>query len=175
MDLGCGSGGFLVKMAARHPGDAFVGFEIRFKRLVKAAVKAQRDGLENVWFARERAENFSGYWPPNSLDVVHVNFPDPWRKKGQRKKRLVSLAFYQALVKTLKPGGRFFLKTDHSGYFLHALEMTRKVDGLRLIGFSNDLHRYGAIAPNVKTEFEQLFQSQHRAVYYLVLEKTGME
>ena len=172
-DLGCGSGNFLIEQALRNPETAYVGFELRFKRLVKSAEKAEKNGLENVWFIRERAEEFARYARPGSLDRVHVNFPDPWPKRGQWKKRLVNAAFLENLIELLKPGGMFFLKTDHSGYFLHVLEQVYALKNLKRVGFSNDLHRYGAMEPNVRTEFEMLFRSKQKPVYFLALEKTA--
>ncbi|MDH4247425.1 MAG: tRNA (guanosine(46)-N7)-methyltransferase TrmB, partial [Deltaproteobacteria bacterium] len=44
VDLGCGSGNFLRDLAARRPQDLYLGFELRFKRLVRGAEKLERQG-----------------------------------------------------------------------------------------------------------------------------------
>ena len=175
VDLGCGSGNFLLAHAQRDPALRCVGFELRYKRLVKAARKAERAGLENLWFLRAPAEGLADYFAPGSLAAVHVNFPDPWPRPSDWRKRLVSVALLQQVSGLLAPGGRFYLRTDHSGYFLHALQLLPEVcpaAGLRLAAFSNDLHR-GPSAPDaVRTEFENLFRAQGKAVYGLTLERT---
>jgi tRNA (guanine-N7-)-methyltransferase len=171
VELGSGSGRFLVEQAARHPHVHFVGFELRFKRLVKSARKAERLGLRNVWFLREQGEHLFRYFGPGTLDGLIVNFPDPWPKAAQWKKRLVSGPFLDRLHEALRPGGWFQLRTDHSGYFLHVLEVIRARPAWRMRGFSNDLHRDGAAAGEVRSEFEQLFASIHKPIFYLLLEK----
>ncbi len=173
VDLGCGSGNALLQLAQRHPDHRFVGFELRYKRLVKGARKVERAGLDNVWLLREAAERFVDYFAPGSLAAVHVNFPDPWPRRSDWKKRLVSARLLESLPRLLRPGGRFYLKTDHSGYFLHALSLLPAAHGLRLQAFSNDHHRSPPGRDDVRTEFEQLFRSQHKPVYRLVLEKDG--
>lgn len=171
VDLGCGSGNFLVEHARRTPEARFVGFELRYKRLVKAARKAERADLGNLWFLRETAERLGDYFAPGSLHAVHVNFPDPWPRRSDWRKRLVGPGFLGLLQKLLEPGGCLFVKTDHSGYFLHVLSLVREAPGLRLTAFSNDHHRQAVNRGETPTEFEQLFRSLRKPVYSLVLQR----
>ncbi len=183
VDLGCGSGNFLLRLAASRPERHFVGFELRFKRLVKSARKLEKDGLTNVWLIREAAERFGSYFGDATVDRVHVNFPDPWPRPSQWKKRLVSPRFLTELDRVLKPGGEFRLKTDHSGYFLHVLSLIHGLPGWRLTQFANDLHRGlprvwqchadrpRQLEANLETEFEQLFRSKHKPVHFMTVEK----
>ena len=171
VDLGCGSGKFLLEHARRDPHGRYVGFELRFKRLVKAARKVERAGLHNAWFLRESAERLGHYFAPASLQAVHVNFPDPWPRRSDWKKRLLNPALLALLARLLVPGGKFFLRTDHSGYFLHALSLLPDCTGLRVVAYSNDHHRVPAGSNAVRTEFEMLFQSLRKPVYSLVLER----
>jgi tRNA (guanine-N7-)-methyltransferase len=171
VDLGCGSGNFLLERARARPGGRFVGFELRYKRLVKAARKVERAGLANVWFLRETAARLADYFAPGSLHAVYVNFPDPWPRRSDWAKRLLGPALLRDLAGLLEPGGRLAVKTDHSGYFLHVLSLLREAPGLRLTAFSNDHHRHAAGRGEARTEFEQLFQSKRKPVYSLVLER----
>jgi len=171
VDLGCGSGNYLLAQAQRDPTARYVGFELRFKRLVKAARKLERAGVTCVWLLRERAERLADYFAPGSLRCVSVLFPDPWPRRSDWNKRLVSVAFLQSLERLLEPGGCFRLKTDHSGYFLHVLGLLPQVTGLRLTAFHNDHHRHAAGRGEVRTEFELLFKSQAKPVYSLVLQR----
>ncbi len=173
VELGSGSGAFLLQLARQWPGSHCIGFELRYKRLVKAARKLERERLNNVWLLREEAENLHHYFDPRSVDLVYINFPDPWPKAGQWKKRLLSPELLAKLEEALKTGGQVRLKTDHSGYFLHILSLLRDSPQWRIRWFSNDLHRYGPPGGNVRTEFEQLFASKNRAIYYLAIEKSS--
>jgi tRNA (guanine-N7-)-methyltransferase len=182
VDLGCGSGNFLLQLAAQRPQDHFVGLELRFKRLVKSARKFERLGLHNVWILREQAERFGSYFAPGAVAEVHVNFPDPWPRRSQWRKRLIQPAFLSELERLLTPGGWFFLKTDHTGYFLHVLGLIHRRPGWRLRDFCNDTHLRSAASRGVaaggqqaapaETEFEQLFRSKGQAVFSLALERT---
>lgn len=183
VDLGCGSGNFLLQLAARYPERHFVGFELRFKRLVKAARKLESEGRTNVWLVREAAERFGSYFTDASVDRVHVNFPDPWPRPSQWKKRLIGQHFLDESRRVLKAGGELRLKTDHAGYFLHALAVIHGQPGWRLSQFANDVHRglprvwqcHGdrprEVEANLETEFEQLFRSKHKPVYFLSVKK----
>lgn len=173
LEFGCGSGAFLLQLAARLADCHLIGFELRYKRLVKAARKLERAGLGNVWLLRESAENFHHYFDPGTIDVVYVNFPDPWPKAGQWKKRLISPALLTQLESALRPGGQLQLKTDHSGYFLHTLSLLRARPQWRILHFSNDLHRYGPPGENLRTEFEQLFASKRKPIFYVAVEISG--
>lgn len=185
VDLGCGSGNFLLQLGALHPDRHFVGFELRFKRLVKSAEKLERQERNNVWLLREGAERFGEYFAPGSIDRVHINFPDPWPRRSQWKKRLFGKDFLVDLERVLKPGGTFRLKTDHSGYFLHALGLIDRNPAWRLTEFANDLHqglprvwqchaeRERALEPNVATEFEMLFRSKRKSVHCLAIQKVS--
>lgn len=175
LELGSGSGAFLLQLAARAPGCHLVGFELRYKRLVKAARKLDRANLRNVWLLREVAENFHHYFDPGTVDRVYINFPDPWPKAGQWKKRLLSPGLLAQLESTLKPGGRVCLKTDHSGYFLHILSLLRERAQWRILHFSNDLHRFGPPGRNLRTEFEQLFASKRKPIFFLDMDLLAME
>jgi len=183
VDLGCGSGNFLVQLAAAHRDRHYVGFELRYKRLVKAARKLERQGCANAWLLREAAERCGDYFAPATVDCVYINFPDPWPRRSQWKKRLFGKAFLEDLQRVLKPGGEVRLKTDHSGYFLHALQLIRDLPGWRLSQFANDLHQgmprvqqcHGnlprVMPRNVETEFEQLFLSKRQPVHFVAVEK----
>ena len=173
VELGCGSGNFLKEMAARHPSMGFTGFELRYKRLVKAARKIERNGLKNAWLVRDRAERFPLYFEPDSLARVYLNFPDPWPKPSQWKHRLVNRGLLSMLFRYLKPGGRFCFKTDHSGYFLHVLSILSEAPGFKIRVFYNDFQRSRLAALAARSEFEHLFHAIGKPVFYLELEKPG--
>lgn len=173
VELGSGSGAFLLQLAARMPHCHLIGFERRYKRLVKAARKLERAELRNVWLLRESAENFSHYFDPGAVERVYINFPDPWPKAGQWKKRLINHELFDRLETALQAGGQLHLKTDHSGYFLHILSLLGERPRWRIRQFSNDLHRCGAADGNLRTEFEQLFVSKNKAIFFLTAQFTG--
>ena len=51
-----------------------------------------------------------------SLDGVHLYFPDPWPKVKHHKRRIVNAGFLELVAAKLKPGGYFHLATDWVPY-----------------------------------------------------------
>jgi tRNA (guanine-N7-)-methyltransferase len=51
-----------------------------------------------------------------SLDGVHIFFPDPWHKTRHHKRRLLQKDFLTLLVSRLKTGGYIHLATDWQHY-----------------------------------------------------------
>jgi tRNA (guanine-N7-)-methyltransferase len=162
-----------LQLAAQMPDCHLIGFERRYKRLVKAARKLERAELHNVWLLREAAENFSHYFDPGGVDRVYINFPDPWPKAAQWKKRLINHELLSRLETALKAGGQLHIKTDHSGYFLHILSLLGQRPRWHIRQYSNDLHRYGPPGGNLRTEFEQLFASKNKPIFFLAAQFTG--
>ncbi len=160
LEIGCGSGRYLIQWAETHPEALFLGMELRYKRLALAARKLQRKAVANVLLLRDRGEYFDDYLTPNSLDVLHVNFPDPWPKKGHAKNRLMSPEFLERLRPYLKPTGEIRFKTDHQEYFAWVSETFRGLDGYALDAHTEVLQQSAFAEGNVETEFELLFRSK---------------
>ena len=59
----------------------------------------------------------------DSLDGVHIYFPDPWRKARHHKRRLVAQPFIHELVQRIKPGGYIHCATDWENYAQQMLEV----------------------------------------------------
>jgi len=54
--------------------------------------------------------------PPESLDGLHIFFPDPWPKKRHHKRRLIQPPFVALAADRLKPGGYIHVATDWQPY-----------------------------------------------------------
>jgi tRNA (guanine-N7-)-methyltransferase len=160
LEIGCGSGRYLTQWAANFPEDAFLGFELRFKRITLAAKKTQRNGLSNVLLLRERAEFFDDYLQPVALDVLHVNFPDPWPKKVHAKHRLLSPEFLTRLHPYFRPKGEVRFKTDHLDYFDWVSESFTSLPGYHVTVHTHHLQVSPHAECNTPTEFELLFRSK---------------
>ena len=62
----------------------------------------------------------------DSLDGVHIFFPDPWHKSRHHKRRLIQSPFVARLAKHIKPGGYLHLATDWQPYAEQMLEVLSK-------------------------------------------------
>ncbi len=125
LDMGCGDGTFLVKMAALHPERNFLGVERLLGRVEKTAKRIRQSGLANVRVLRLET-NYTLNWllPPAVATRVHLLCPDPWPKKKHEQRQLFNSAdFLAGLRRVLRPGGTFLLKTDDLPYYRNAMEV----------------------------------------------------
>ena len=54
--------------------------------------------------------------PDESIDEIHIYFPDPWPKKKHSKRRLVNVQFAEIIARKLKISGEIKCATDDSTY-----------------------------------------------------------
>ena len=127
VELGSGDGSFLANYAKLHPERNFLGVERLLGRLRKLNKKSLRGGLTNVALLRLEALYVVEFLVPvESIDALHIYFPDPWPKRKHRKNRLINERFTEVAGKALKVGGVVYLRTDDLDYFE---QMTRVFDG----------------------------------------------
>ena len=118
VELGSGDGSFLVELAGRHPHRNFIGIERLLGRIRKMERKARRTGLTNLRGIRIESSYFLEYLlPPDSIEALHIYFPDPWPKRKHRRHRLINDRFPQLAHNVLKSTGTVFLRTDDRDYF----------------------------------------------------------
>ena len=117
LEVGFGRGEFLLEMAAKRPGVAFLGVEISFKRVLKMARKVARSGLLNVRLMEAKGEIVLGdLIPADCLDEIWVNFSDPWPKDRHAGRRLIQAEFVENAAESLVVGGTLQVATDDVAY-----------------------------------------------------------
>jgi len=115
IDLGCGSGRFLLVLARRHPERNFVGVDIREPLMRRANDWAKELNLPNVHYAVSNATISTRLWMescPGRLAAVTINNPDPHWKKRHHKRRIVQPQLAEAIVELLPPGGLLMFQSD---------------------------------------------------------------
>jgi tRNA (guanine-N7-)-methyltransferase len=118
VELGSGDGTFITQYARQRPDRNFLGVERLLGRLRKTDRKGLRAGLANLRLIRIEAAYLLEYLlPPESVEALHVYFPDPWPKRKHQKNRLVNARFTELAAQVLTPGGRVYLRTDDQDYF----------------------------------------------------------
>ncbi|RMD87988.1 MAG: tRNA (guanosine(46)-N7)-methyltransferase TrmB [Candidatus Dadabacteria bacterium] len=164
VELGSGSGKHLIGLAGKDPNTLFVGFELRYKRTYKTALKAARAGISNLIVLRTKAESIRKYFSQNTLDAIYINFPDPWDKKRWKKHRLLTENYLAELKDLMKDDGFLSLRTDHKEYFLTVSEM------LSSLSFSVKHVQEGAQHEenHITSEFENLFIYKGLPIFRLV-------
>ncbi|QDU68725.1 tRNA (guanosine(46)-N7)-methyltransferase TrmB [Engelhardtia mirabilis] len=117
LEIGSGKGTFLAQEAAARPEVSFFGVEYMGKYAAYMADRLRRGGLLNCrTTSMDATVLVRDHVPSQSLQAVHVYFPDPWPKKRHHKRRLVSAAFLPELERIVAPGGQLRIVTDHPEY-----------------------------------------------------------
>ena len=132
LEIGSGNGNFLAAHSAGHRDTLVIGTEVKLERCRKSARKLAAAGAGNGLIIHGRAESVIGWLPPESLDAVHVYFPDPWPKRRHRKRRLLRGSTIAQLARLLRPGGCLHLVTDFFDYYLQAVVLLLLQPGLEV-------------------------------------------
>jgi len=117
LEIGSGKGMFLKESATLYPDINYIGVEMagKFHRL--ALERLARAELCNVRMIHANGLDVLGRLiPPNSLQALHIYFPDPWPKKRHHKRRLFTNELLSMAAKALAPPGEFRVATDHPDY-----------------------------------------------------------
>jgi len=163
IEVGFGTGRFLIPYAQKYPGLNLLGLEITRKMVEHVANQVHENSLSNVRIVHCDARIFmQDHVPEGSVERVHVYFPDPWVKKRHIKRRIINQDFLSTALHVLKSGGRLNLFTDHKDYFDYFVEEKE------LFGkFLNDVDP-GFYTP---TAYETKWVKQGRTIYRAILRK----
>jgi tRNA (guanine-N7-)-methyltransferase len=117
LEIGFGMGETTAAIAAAHPQHDYLGIEVHSPGVGSLLKQIDALGLTNVRvIQRDVMEVLPTRIAAESLDGIHVFFPDPWPKKRHQKRRLLQAPFVALLAARLKPGGYLHAATDWHEY-----------------------------------------------------------
>ena len=126
-------------------------------------------GLENVRFLDRDAINLLDIFAPGEVSRIYINFPDPWKKSRQHKRRLTYAGFLALYANVLPLDGEIWFKTDNDPLFAFSLEQFAQ-EGWELREVTHDLHVNGPVG--VMTDYEAKFYDQGITINRCVAVKT---
>jgi tRNA (guanine-N7-)-methyltransferase len=175
LDIGCARGFFLLELAAMQPERNHLGVEIR-RPLVQAAQR-DRDRKEqhNLHFlfcnANISLEAWMAALPPDQLQLVSIQFPDPWFKQRHRKRRVLQPALLLAIASALHPGRHLFLQSDVLAVIEPMVALVELSNGFARPKDDPQPWRRSNPLP-VATERERYVQEQGQPTYRVLFERT---
>jgi len=123
-EIGFGMGATTAEIAARRPGDDFIGVEVHEPGVGALLKLIEERALPNVRIIQHDAvEVLEQQIDDGTLDGVHIYFPDPWHKARHNKRRLVQPPFVALLARKLRSGGYLHLATDWAPYAEQMLDV----------------------------------------------------
>jgi len=128
IEVGSGKGLFMRTAAEARPDTDFLGIEVARKYAAFAAAGlAKRELTNGKMVAGDGLRIFSELLPDESLQAVHVYFPDPWWKARHKKRRVLTEPFLRDVYRTLKPDGSLHFWTDVQEYFETTLDLLEEL------------------------------------------------
>lgn len=113
LEIGAGKGGFAIGYCRKYPDRRLVAMEWRKKYAAMTYDGAVEHGLKNLLVLHcDAKEVVPKIFAPESLDCIHLQFPDPWWKRRHFKRRVVEPQFVGLWMKLLKPTGTLDIRTD---------------------------------------------------------------
>lgn len=127
VEIGCGNGEYLARLAQENPQTNYAGFEEYCERVSRTLRKLSRVTSANVRVLRlDVRPAFQYLFAPRSIAYIHCLFPPPWPKKSDIKHRLLTTEFLRLSNSRLADAGTLKVVTDHRPY---ALWLKEQVEG----------------------------------------------
>ena len=121
LDLGCGKGISTVAYANDKPDVLIVGMDVDRICIAVSAWRAAQAGVRNVVFAQIPDESLAGFFAPDELARIYLNFPTPHPKGREAHLRLTHASRLEVYGQLLAPGGELHLRTDNHAFFRYSL------------------------------------------------------
>jgi tRNA (guanine-N7-)-methyltransferase len=172
VELGAAEAHFLIDRATADRHTLFVGIEIRRELIEPANIDCARRGLDNVRcvFANMSVD-MPRLFADGSVRRMFLNFPDPWFKSRQHKRRVIGAGLIAEIGRALVPGGELYVMTDIFDLALDAMaaleasELFRSARGAWTFATDNP---YGA-----KSRRERQCEQEGARVWRLLYQRTG--
>ena len=161
IEIGMGMGKFIYENALNNPDINYIGIE-RYDNVIARAIK-KLDKLDNLILVRMDAREIDEVFK-KEIDLIYLNFSDPWPKKRSINKRLTSPIFLEKYDKIFKNNNNIIMKTDNRDLFIYSIESLSNY-GYKLSNISFDLHESSDNI--ITTEYEDKFVSIGKNIYYL--------
>jgi tRNA (guanine-N7-)-methyltransferase len=117
LEIGSGMGEATAAIAQNSPDIGYVAVEMHQPGHGALLLLIIENKISNLKLIREDATYLlANFIPDNSLDGIHLLFPDPWPKNRQHKRRIVQSEFVEVIVQKLKSAGFVHIATDWQAY-----------------------------------------------------------
>ncbi|MEO7107591.1 MAG: tRNA (guanosine(46)-N7)-methyltransferase TrmB [Rhodoferax sp.] len=175
LEIGFGMGEATAHIASVLPDTHFLCCEVHEPGVGALLKRIGENSLTNIRIcAHDAVEVIDHMLPMESLDGVHIFFPDPWHKTKHNKRRLIQSPLVAKLARRLKVGGYLHCATDWQPYAEQILEVLTAEPMLknRALASNPDLHGY-APKPHYRplTKFENRGIKLGHGVWDVVFER----
>jgi tRNA (guanine-N7-)-methyltransferase len=117
MEIGFGMGEATAIIAKNHPNNGYIAVDVHPPGIGKLLARIVENELTNLKVIEEDVHVVLQHMiSDESLDGIHLFFPDPWPKKKHNKRRIVNGGFLSLIHPKIKKGGFIHIATDWVPY-----------------------------------------------------------
>ena len=117
MEIGFGMGEATAIIAKNHPNNGYIAVDVHPPGIGKLLARIVENDLTNLKVIEEDVHVVLQHMiADESLDGIHLFFPDPWPKKKHNKRRIVNEGFLSLIHPKIKKGGFIHIATDWVPY-----------------------------------------------------------
>jgi tRNA (guanine-N7-)-methyltransferase len=127
VELGAAEAHFLIDLARADRETSYVGVEIRRELVTFTNQELAKAGLDHVRLVfANMSVDMPRLFGAGTVRRFFLNFPDPWFKNRQHKRRVIGPELVAEIDRALRPDGELFVQTD---IFDLGLEAMAAVEG----------------------------------------------
>jgi len=167
LEIGMGKGRFIIENAKRYPEINFIGVEM-FDSVLVRAIESITEEIPNLKFIKMDATYIEDVFDKD-IDLLYLNFSDPWPKNRHEHRRLTSDRFLKRYDSIFKKDKKIIMKTDNRHLFEFSLISLTNY-GYKMEELSLDLHK-DDMPDNIETEYEEKFSSKGFPIYRVYAKK----
>ena len=167
LEIGPGKCKHLYLQAKSNPNINYIGLE-QNASIVAIALSKMEEKLDNLILINANAKDLDTIFN-HEIDLLFLNFSDPWPKKRHAKRRLTSLDFLNKYDNIFKDKCYIYQKTDNMNLFEYSL-ISYSEKGYKIKDISLDYHKRED-KDNIMTEYEEKFSKKGQPIYMVKVEK----
>ena len=124
LEIGFGMGEATAIIAKNHPNNGYIAVDVHPPGIGKLLARIVENDLTNLKVIEEDVHVVLQHMiADESLDGIHLFFPDPWPKKKHNKRRIVNAEFLALIHPKIKKGGFIHIATDWVPYAVSIQEV----------------------------------------------------
>ena len=127
LEIGFGMGTSTAEIAKANPNKNYLAIEVHSPGVGNLIKLVQENHIFNLKIIQHDAvEVLNAMIKNDSLDGIHIFFPDPWPKKRHHKRRLIQENFLKLMAQKIKQSGYLHIATDWEDYALWIIDLLDK-------------------------------------------------
>lgn len=175
LELGCGKGDFISKLASVNPNINYIAMDIKCDMLgyVRRKVVSEygEAKVDNLLIVAQNIEQILDIMnEEDKISRLYINFCNPWPKPKHKKKRLTHTKQLEKYKIFLTNNAEVYFKTDDDELFDESIKYFEKSD-FEILSKTYNLHEEPIWENNIETEHEKMFSDEGIKIKALICKR----